>query len=179
MWFCDEIEARWGIFLQENPGVRYYELDYVATEEDPNHQVLTPSSIDDLALNFLRIDHSLSPYMQKIPKHSHVSETSKQKSGMTQEAKEEQSIEYSKQAPWCLQYEGTMNDSIKMMGNKALLLSVNEYYEESALSATHLARVGEAAAPIGIGFFVFRRPLGSIILIHPCRVLGERPSMYV
>ena len=111
LWFCDEVEARWRIFLRENPGVRYYELNYVATEEDPNHQVLTPSSIDDLALNFLGIDHSLSPYMQNIPKHSHVSEISKKESGMTQEAKEEQSIEYSKQAPWCLQYEGTMNDS--------------------------------------------------------------------
>ncbi len=110
LWFCDEIEARWRVFLQEHPEVRYYELDYVATVEDTNHQVLSPSSIDDLALNFLKIGHSLSPYMQHIPKRSHVSETSKE-SEMTREEKEEQSIEYSRQAPWCLQYEGAMNDS--------------------------------------------------------------------
>lgn len=112
LWFCDEIEARWRVFLRDHPQVRYYELDYVTTDEDPNHQKLIPSSVDDLALNFLEIDHPLSPYMHTIPKMSHVSsESSKQESGMTREEKEEQTIEYSKQAPWCLQYEGPMKNS--------------------------------------------------------------------
>ena len=110
LWFCDEIEARWRVFLEEHPEVRHYELAYVPSNEDPHHQVLTPSSIDDLAMNFLEIGLPLSPYIHKIPKMSHVSEKRKE-SRMTREEQEEQAIGYSKNAPWCLQFEGDKNSS--------------------------------------------------------------------
>lgn len=105
LWFCDEIEARWRVFLKEHPDVRYYELSYSASEENPDKQKLTPSSIDDLALNFLDVGHPLSPYIKHISSFSHKT-NSKKAIHLSQEEKEEQAIEYSKQAPWCLQYEG-------------------------------------------------------------------------
>ncbi len=105
LWFCDEIEARWRVFLKNHPEVRHYELSYTATGDDPYNQMLPPSSIDDLALNFLEIGYPLSPYIQKISKRSHVTNKT-EVPRLTRKEKEEQAIEYSKQAPWCLQFEG-------------------------------------------------------------------------
>mmetsp|Transcript_43955 Transcript_43955/g.49644 ORF Transcript_43955/g.49644 Transcript_43955/m.49644 type:complete len:175 (-) Transcript_43955:152-676(-) len=117
LWFCDEVEARWRVFLNKHPDVVYYELSYSdatsAASDDPDaasksnpkpsKQVLAPSDIDDMALNFLDIGTPLSPYIEKMSKHSHLNNNSKVQN---REEQVLQAIEYSKQAPWCLQYEG-------------------------------------------------------------------------
>jgi hypothetical protein len=102
LWFCDEIEARWRTFLKKHPKVRHYELAY--SDSSGGKQELSSSAIDDLAQNFLEINRPLSPYLSRISKQSHFSEYAKPK--LTQKEREEQATEYSRQAPWCLQYEG-------------------------------------------------------------------------
>jgi len=106
LWFADEVEARWKIFLEKHPNVRYFELAYSkpwgSNKFTPQ---LDPSDIDDLALNFLGIGRPLSPYINKISKQSHLSSKKSQTKPET-ESKEQQAIEYSRQAPWCLQYVG-------------------------------------------------------------------------
>ena len=103
LWFCDEVEARWRMFLKAHPEVKYYELDYTAG--DRGHQKLDPSSIDDLALNFLEIGHPLSPYIKHISTKSHK-KSARKAMNLSQQQKIEQAAEYAMQAPWCLQYDG-------------------------------------------------------------------------
>jgi hypothetical protein len=116
LWFSDEVEARWRVFLEQHPEVSHYELAYTSSNSNTSSTsspTLTPSSIDDLALNFLEIGLSLSPYMKRIPKQSHLPKREKTDLVLTREEMERQSIEYSRQAPWCLQYEGNKNKEKK------------------------------------------------------------------
>ena len=110
LWFCDEIEARWRVFLKKYPEVRYYELNFMTSKDNPHRQVLLPSSIDDLALNFLQIGFPLSSYTKETSHRSHITNDTKVLR-MTREEMEEQAIEYSKQSPWCLQFEGSSTNT--------------------------------------------------------------------
>eukprot|EP00531_Pseudo-nitzschia_arenysensis_P015452 CAMPEP_0116146234 /NCGR_PEP_ID=MMETSP0329-20121206/17054_1 /TAXON_ID=697910 /ORGANISM="Pseudo-nitzschia arenysensis, Strain B593" /LENGTH=353 /DNA_ID=CAMNT_0003641965 /DNA_START=320 /DNA_END=1381 /DNA_ORIENTATION=+ len=110
LWFCDEIEARWRVFLKKYPEVRYYELNYMPSKDNPHKQALHPSSIDDLALNFLEIGFPLSSYTKETSHQSHITKDTKVPR-MTREEIEEQAIEYSKQSPWCLQFEGSSTNT--------------------------------------------------------------------
>jgi len=112
LWFSDEVEARWRVFLEQHPEVRHYELAYTSSNSS-SKPTLTPVSIDDLALNFLELGLPLSPYIDKTPKQSHLSEKAKKGVVLTREEMERQAIEYSRQAPWCLQYEGNKSNEKK------------------------------------------------------------------
>jgi len=169
LWFSDEVEARWRVFLKKHPEVRYYEISYerptpggsdpsgtttntnTNTTIDNLHQEeqqqqrplqplqLTPESIDDLALNFLGIGRPLSPYMERVRKKSHIKSGHPKNSRPgtpntpTKDEKEQQAIEYSRQAPWCLQYEGKTNK------NDTAGEEYNEYYEYPKLDCGLLA----------------------------------------
>ena len=113
--------------MNKHPDVVYYELAYsdaVSAASDnpdalksnpkPIKQVLAPSDLDDMALNFLDLGTPLSPYMEMINTQSHLNTTHLNTTDLNTTVQIEQNraehilqaIEYSKQAPWCLQYEG-------------------------------------------------------------------------
>ena len=115
LWFVDEIEARWQVFLKGHPEVSYYVFSY-----DSSTKQLNPESIDDMAVNFLNID-PISQYMDKISHQSHLPKSSnngkRKNSTLSKGEMEQQAIEYSKHAPWCIQYNQGNKQNIEIKNN--------------------------------------------------------------
>jgi len=107
LWFADEIEARWMIFRNRHPNVPVFDLGYVDGS-------LPDKALDDLAVDFLGYPEPITPYLTEIERKSHRVEKTKGESSvaapphdLTEEEQIRQAIEYAKEAPWCLQYEGS------------------------------------------------------------------------
>lgn len=108
LWYADEIEAKWKDFRARRPGARCHTLSYShGGDRQQPQRVLSAKSIDDLALNFLGLGTRLSPYMKTTSKQSHLGSQKTAARERTRAENTRQAIEYSKQAPWCIQYEGT------------------------------------------------------------------------
>ena len=94
IWFVDEVEARWRIFLKSQKGGKDMEIFTLKFQDDTD--TINPSDIDDLA-GFMNVD-SPREIMSRMPKLSHISGDKMDASVMEAEA-----LRYAKEAPWCSQ----------------------------------------------------------------------------
>ena len=94
IWFVDEVEARWRIFLKSQKGGKDMEMFTLKFQDDTD--TINPSDIDDLA-GFMNVD-SPREIMSRMPKLSHISGDKMDETVMEAEA-----LRYAQEAPWCSQ----------------------------------------------------------------------------
>lgn len=93
LWFVDEIEARWRVFLK-NQGDDTMEIFALTFQE--NSDSISPSDADDLAA-FMNVA-SPREVMGRMPHLSHIAGPK-----MSQSEMEAEALRYAKEAPWCRQ----------------------------------------------------------------------------
>ena len=94
IWFVDEVEARWRMFLKSQKGGRDMEIFTLKFQNDTD--TISPTDIDELA-RLMNVD-SPREIMSRMPKLSHISGDKMDASVMEAEA-----LRYAKEAPWCSQ----------------------------------------------------------------------------
>mmetsp|Transcript_23728 Transcript_23728/g.68231 ORF Transcript_23728/g.68231 Transcript_23728/m.68231 type:complete len:459 (+) Transcript_23728:53-1429(+) len=93
LWFVDEIEARWRVFLK-NQGDGRVEIFTLKFQE--NSDTISPADVDELAA-FMNVA-SPREVMRRMPHLSHIAGQKMSESEMETEA-----LQYANTAPWCRQ----------------------------------------------------------------------------
>jgi len=95
LWFVDEVEARWRMFLENQKGGRHLKVYVLRFQEDTD--TISPADVDELASEFMNVD-SPREVMKRMPHLSHISGDKMDETEMEAEA-----LQYAQEAPWCQQ----------------------------------------------------------------------------